>query len=185
MMAEAIYLDGQREILCSVPNYDFNWQTTYTFTNPPYLPAGTRLVVKALHDNTKDNPNNPNPNSYVRWGQATYDEMMHGWTDFVYAEGEGVWPTSEAAAGSRASQADESAHEPAAVDRSQPEVMLTAENPETPSLTPPEILRHMVTSSDTRDSSVLTRSGWIPSLAKVATVFTLLGIGAFVILLRR
>ncbi len=88
MKAEAFYPDGRREILCSVPNYDFNWQTTYTFTEPPYLPAGTRMEVTALHDNTEGNPNNPNPNAYVSWGQSTFDEMMHGWTDFVYADEE-------------------------------------------------------------------------------------------------
>jgi len=86
MTAKAYFPNGDTEILCSVPNYDFNWQTTYTFTEPPYLPAGTRLEVTAKHDNTEGNPNNPNPDSYVRWGQSTFDEMMHGWTDFVYAD---------------------------------------------------------------------------------------------------
>jgi hypothetical protein len=86
MRATAVYPDGRSEIIFDVPNFDFNWQTTYTYSEPPLLPAGTRLVVDAKHDNSSGNPNNPDPNRYVTWGQQTTDEMMHLWTDFVYAD---------------------------------------------------------------------------------------------------
>ena len=31
---EAIYPDGKREMLLDVPQYDFNWQTTYELAEP-------------------------------------------------------------------------------------------------------------------------------------------------------
>ena len=31
---EALYPNGKRETLLSVPKYDFNWQTTYRFAAP-------------------------------------------------------------------------------------------------------------------------------------------------------
>ena len=34
MVVAAYYPDGRTEILLSVPNYDFNWQTSYDFQEP-------------------------------------------------------------------------------------------------------------------------------------------------------
>ena len=184
MIAEVFYPDGQHEILCSVPNYDFNWQTTYTFTTPPYLPAGTRMVVTGLHDNTKSNPNNPNPNAYVTWGQSTNDEMMHGWTDFVYAQGEGAWPTSRITDSSMSTSAEQAPH-PSTTDQTKKHVAVLMNEPELPSSTPPALLRHIATQPEKHGSDVRTRAGWIPSFARLAPVFAILALVAFLILLRR
>ena len=43
---EAIYPDGRRETLLSVPQYDFNWQHTYRFETPLRIPQGTAHLVR-------------------------------------------------------------------------------------------------------------------------------------------
>ena len=34
-----VYPDGEYELLLSVPNYDFNWQTSYTLSEPKLIPG--------------------------------------------------------------------------------------------------------------------------------------------------
>jgi hypothetical protein len=59
-----------------INDWDFNWQNFYQFATPVRLPAGTRLVMEALHDNSADNFRNPsNPPQRVQWGEQTTDEM--------------------------------------------------------------------------------------------------------------
>lgn len=36
------------------------------------------------HDNTKANPNNPDPDQWVGYGDRTVDEMAHAWMNVVY-----------------------------------------------------------------------------------------------------
>ena len=69
---EATYPDGSTETLLDVPNYDFNWQLRYEFVKPKLMPAGTRVKCVAIFDNSEDNPNNPSPDSSVRWGQQSW-----------------------------------------------------------------------------------------------------------------
>ena len=38
---EALYPNGRREVLLSVPKYDFKWQHNYRLKEPKRLPAGT------------------------------------------------------------------------------------------------------------------------------------------------
>ena len=83
---EAVFPDGKRETLLSVPRYDFNWQSNYRLEKPLHLPAGTRIECTAHYDNSKDNPNNPDPNKSVRWGDQTWDEMMIGFVDYAYTK---------------------------------------------------------------------------------------------------
>lgn len=79
MTYTAYYPDGTSEVLLSVPKYDFNWQTSYRYKEPKWIPAGTRLEVVAHFDNSTNNPSNPNPNKAIRFGGPTTDEMMLGW----------------------------------------------------------------------------------------------------------
>lgn len=72
------YPDGTRELLLSVPNYDFNWQTSYEFVNPVSVPAGARLHHVTVYDNSVQNPANPDPKRTVTWGQQSWDEMLYG-----------------------------------------------------------------------------------------------------------
>jgi hypothetical protein len=62
-------------------NYHFHWQMSYRLAQPLHLPAGTELQAVAWFDNSRNNPHNPDPDSSVRWGEQTYDEMMVGFFD--------------------------------------------------------------------------------------------------------
>ncbi|MGH6635118.1 MAG: redoxin family protein [Gammaproteobacteria bacterium] len=79
----AIYPDGRSEALLSVPNYNFNWQTVYNLKNPKPLPAGTKIIIRAVFDNSVGNPANPDPSKEVRWGLQSEDEMLVGY--FMYS----------------------------------------------------------------------------------------------------
>lgn len=72
----AHYPDGGSKILLSVPDYSFNWQRVYRFSEPERLPAGTVLVPEAVYDNSSANPRNPDPSKTVPFGYQTEDEML-------------------------------------------------------------------------------------------------------------
>ena len=74
---EATYPDGRKEVILSVPKYDFNWQHEYVFTQPWKVPAGTKLHAKAWYDNSANNKSNPDPTKTVTWGDQTWEEMMY------------------------------------------------------------------------------------------------------------
>jgi peroxiredoxin len=83
---EAVYPDGRRETLLSVPRYDFGWQTNYRLTEPKRMPQGSVLQCVAHFDNSADNLNNPNPRVAVTWGDQTFDEMMIGFFEAIPIE---------------------------------------------------------------------------------------------------
>lgn len=74
--------DGTRELILSVPNYDFNWQRGYEFAEPRRIAAGTRLVHSTIYDNSRQNPGNPDASRPVPWGLQSQDEMLYG--DFLF-----------------------------------------------------------------------------------------------------
>jgi hypothetical protein len=86
MSMEAILPDGSTQMLSYVGNFNFNWMTNYIYSDDdaPVLPKGTVIDIKAWHDNTNDNPNNPNPNEWVGYGDRTVDEMAHAWVNITY-----------------------------------------------------------------------------------------------------
>jgi hypothetical protein len=86
MQIEAVYPDGGTELLSRVDNFQWNWHVNYIYADhaAPLLPAGTTLIVTAWHDNTADNPNNPDPTQWIGWGDRTVDEMAHAWIDVTY-----------------------------------------------------------------------------------------------------
>ena len=90
MSMEAIYPDGRQELLSHVNNFQWNWHVNYVYADhvAPLLPKGTTLVITAWHDNTMENPNNPDPEQWVGWGDRTVDEMAHAWVDVTYLEQE-------------------------------------------------------------------------------------------------
>jgi hypothetical protein len=75
-----VHADRTKETLLRV-NYDFYWQLSYRLAEPRPLQAGTKLQAVAWYDNSANNPHNPDPNSPVRWGDQTYNEMMVGFFD--------------------------------------------------------------------------------------------------------
>jgi mono/diheme cytochrome c family protein len=88
MSLEAILPNGTREVLSAVRNFQWNWHVNYIYADDaaPLLPKGTTLAFTAWHDNTAANPNNPDPNQWVGWGDRTVDEMAHNWIDVTYLE---------------------------------------------------------------------------------------------------
>ena len=84
---EAVYPAGHvpaREILLSVPRYDFSWQTPYRLAHPKLLPAGTSILCTGAWDNSYLNPDNPSPTTTVTFGEQTFNEMFIGF--FSYSE---------------------------------------------------------------------------------------------------
>lgn len=90
MSVEAIYPDGRKELLSMVNNFQWNWHNNYIYAEhvAPLLPKGTTLVITAWHDNTAENPTNPDYRQWVGWGDRTIDEMAHAWIDVTYLEQE-------------------------------------------------------------------------------------------------
>ena len=91
---EAVYPDGNTEILLDVPRYDFNWQNRYELAEPKRLPAGTTLRCTAHYDNSAGNPFNPDPSATVRAGPQSWDEMFNGYFDVALAEQDLTRPMS-------------------------------------------------------------------------------------------
>jgi len=86
MSMTALYPDGRKEILSQVNNFQWQWHINYIYADhaAPLLPAGTTLMFTAWHDNTPENPNNPDHTQWVGWGDRTVDEMAHAWVDVTY-----------------------------------------------------------------------------------------------------
>ena len=78
MFFEAFYPDGEREVLLSVPDYDFYWQHSYHLAQPKRVPAGTTIRVAGAFDNSVRNPINPDPSQRLGWGDQSTDEMFIG-----------------------------------------------------------------------------------------------------------
>jgi hypothetical protein len=88
---ELLYPDGRRETALSVPNYDFNWQTSYRLAEPKRVPAGTWMLCTGGFDNSGKNPNNPDAGKRVRWGPQSWNEMFMGFATVAEAvEGAGT-----------------------------------------------------------------------------------------------
>ena len=64
--------------LIDIRNWNYNWQDEYYYEYPFALPAGTRLHVEAVFDNSDRNASNPSsPPKRVTWGEETDDEMLY------------------------------------------------------------------------------------------------------------
>ncbi|HET9321412.1 MAG TPA: thiol-disulfide isomerase [Bryobacteraceae bacterium] len=73
--------DGRRRTLLRVKPYDFYWQLSYRLAQPLAIEAGTKLECVAYFDNSRNNPNNPDPEEAVRFGPQSREEMMIGFFD--------------------------------------------------------------------------------------------------------
>jgi mono/diheme cytochrome c family protein len=67
--------DGKEEVLLDVPKYDFNWQLYYELETPRRIPAGSKVTVVTLFDNSAKNPYNPAPEKEVFSSEQSRDEM--------------------------------------------------------------------------------------------------------------
>jgi hypothetical protein len=69
--------EERRTLVLRVSAYDFNWQRTYEFVNPLRLKAGDALYSVTHFDNSHFNPNNPDPETKVRFGLKSDQEMLN------------------------------------------------------------------------------------------------------------
>ena len=68
--------DGSVTPLIWIKDWDFNWQSAYTYKTPITLPKGTRIEMEYTYDNSESNPRNPShPPVRVSYGEGTTDEM--------------------------------------------------------------------------------------------------------------
>ena len=79
--------DGTLRTLLEVPRYDFNWQVSCRYAEPPTIPRGSLIRATGWFDNSANNPANPDPTKTVRWGLQTSEEMMIGYVEY-YEVGE-------------------------------------------------------------------------------------------------
>jgi len=76
--------DGSKVCLAEVPDWDFNWQATYTYKKSIAAPFGSGVFLTARYDNSVNNLKNPNsPPRAVGWGENTTDEMCIGFLSFT------------------------------------------------------------------------------------------------------
>lgn len=76
MEAVAFLPDGRVEPLIRILDWDFGWQSQYSFAQPLRLPAGTRIEFVVTFDNSVFNPLNPfNPARRIQWGEESTAEM--------------------------------------------------------------------------------------------------------------
>ncbi len=76
MKMRAVLPDGEEVPLLHIPDWDFDWQSRYTFSSAVRLPKGAVVHSELRYDNSEQNPDNPNvPPKRVRWGRETTDEM--------------------------------------------------------------------------------------------------------------
>lgn len=67
---------GERFSLIWINDWDFNWQSLYQCEAPVRLPAGTKVVLDGVHDNSAANARNPNqPPARITFGEQTSNEM--------------------------------------------------------------------------------------------------------------
>lgn len=86
MKFNAIYPDGSKELLLSVPNYSFNWQLNHQLEEPLLVPAGTKIQAIGAFDNSRQNEYNPDPDSEIFWGEQSWQEMFMGFYSWKEAD---------------------------------------------------------------------------------------------------
>lgn len=86
MRGFATLLDGRRQWLIFISDWDMRWQDVYRLRAPLALPKGTRLTMEYTYDNSAENPRNPNnPPKRVTFGQTSFSEMGDLWLQVMTA----------------------------------------------------------------------------------------------------
>ena len=75
---EALYPDGRRETLFSLPAFAGPWRQTYALAQPKRVPAGTLLYATGGFDNSRRNPANPAPERRLTCVAPACDELFLG-----------------------------------------------------------------------------------------------------------
>lgn len=87
MRYDLVYPDGRTETLLNVPNYNYNWQWQYYPTEAIDVPAGSRLNVTGVWDNSENNPFNPDPSQEILYRGNTFNEMFVGFFEVIEKDG--------------------------------------------------------------------------------------------------
>jgi hypothetical protein len=67
--------DGKQETLLGVARYDPNWQLVYELAKPRKIKARSTITAYGHYDNSPANPQNPDPNEEVVFGEQANNEM--------------------------------------------------------------------------------------------------------------
>ena len=86
MKFSVVHPDGTVKPLVSVPDYSFNWQWMYELSEPEFVPKGSVIEVIGIHDNSYQNPLNPDPEKEIRYGLQSSDEMLMGFFYYTLAD---------------------------------------------------------------------------------------------------
>jgi len=73
---------ADKDVVFSIPAYNYGWQPHYWLDQPRKLAAGTRVHVEGAFDNSGSNPFNPDPREEVSWGLESHDEMFTGYLTY-------------------------------------------------------------------------------------------------------
>ncbi len=76
LRVEAMLPDGSTRVLLDAPKHDFRWQIRSDFAEPVELPAGTRVRLTGVFDNSASAPNNPAPSEAARGGAGAAEERL-------------------------------------------------------------------------------------------------------------
>jgi hypothetical protein len=90
---EALYPDGRRETLFSLPAFAGLWQRVYALAQPKRVPAGTLLYVTGGFDNSRRNPANPAPERRLTCLARACDALFFGEVRVNVMEGGDVVPS--------------------------------------------------------------------------------------------
>jgi len=83
--------DGTTRGLIAIADWDFDWQDSYRYVTPLFLPKGTALTMEFTYDNSVANPRNPSASpERVTWGQKSFNEMGDLWIQ-VLPRSPGDW----------------------------------------------------------------------------------------------
>jgi len=81
---DLVHADKSLTPLIAIDDWDFNWQSMYTLTDPIPFASGDTVRVSSVFDNSDGNPKNPNrPIVPVSWGEGTNDEMVVGYVGII------------------------------------------------------------------------------------------------------
>ena len=91
MSVQAVYPDGNVELISMVTDFDARWHHSYIYEDDvaPLLPTGTVVVLTGWYDNTAENELTPDPEIWYARGSRTMDEMSHAWIAVTHLTEEG------------------------------------------------------------------------------------------------
>lgn len=76
--ARGVLPSGEEVPLINIEEWDFNWQDSYVFDPLVRLPAGSKIQIEVVYDNSSSNHANPNsPPKTVYFGEESTDEMSN------------------------------------------------------------------------------------------------------------